>query len=109
MPAVSRYVLQVLLFLQDTLKASPESLGDARKETAEELAERHERVVAASLLALSSLLDLLVSKDQHNSPTGMVTAFCTVHHIKYTLKCHASPTPCMPCVRLLALIWLVNT
>ena len=72
-PAVFHYVLQVLLFLQDTLKATPESLGDARKETAEELAERHERVVAASLLALSSLLDLLVSKDQHDSPTGTVT------------------------------------
>ena len=61
---------QVLLFLQDMLKATPESLGDARKETPEELAERHERVVAASLLALSSLLDLLVSKEQHVSPTG---------------------------------------
>lgn len=52
------------------LKATPESLGDTRKETPEELAERHERVVAASLLALSSLLDLLVSKEQHTSPTG---------------------------------------
>jgi len=61
----------VLLFLQDNLKATPETLGDARKETPEELAERHERVVAASLLALSSLLDLLVSKQQHESATGM--------------------------------------
>ena len=60
----------MLLFLQDMLKATPESLGDARKETPEELAERHERVVAASLLALSSLLDLLVSKEQHASPIG---------------------------------------
>lgn len=60
----------MLLFLQDNLKATPEALGDARKETPEELAERHERVVAASLLALSSLLDLLVSKDQHQNPTG---------------------------------------
>ena len=83
MPAVSYWVLQVLLFLQDTLKAMPEALGDARKETAEELAERHERVVAASLLALSSLLDLLVSKDQHDSPTGTVTARCAVHLIKH--------------------------
>lgn len=83
MPAVSYWVLQVLLFLQDTLKATPEALGDARKETAEELAERHERVVAASLLALSSLLDLLVSKDQHDSPTGTVTARCAVHLIKH--------------------------
>ena len=71
-------MLQVLLFLQETLKATPESLGDARKETPEELAERHERVVAASLLALSSLLDLLVSKDQHISPTGAVNASCSL-------------------------------
>lgn len=85
MPAVSYCELQVLLFLQDTLKATPESLGDARKETAEELAERHERVVAASLLALSSLLDLLVSKDQHDSPTGTGNASCTVHLKKHTL------------------------
>ena len=62
--------LQVLLFLQDNLKATPEALGDARKETPEELAERHERVVAASLLAVSSLLDLLVSKEEHQNPTG---------------------------------------
>lgn len=67
----------MLLFLQDILKATPESLGDARKETAEELAERHEQVVAASLLALSSLLDLLVSKNQHDSPIGMPDASCT--------------------------------
>ncbi|KAL3135632.1 hypothetical protein ABBQ38_006112 [Trebouxia sp. C0009 RCD-2024] len=60
---------EVLLFLQDMLKATPDSLGDPRKETPEDLAERHERVVAASLLALSSLLDLLVSKEQHASPT----------------------------------------
>ncbi len=45
-------------------------LGDPRKESPEELAERHERVVAASLLALSSLLDLLVSKQQHDNVTG---------------------------------------
>lgn len=49
-------------------------LGDARKETPEELAERHERVVAASLLALSSLLDLLVSKQQHDNATGTLWA-----------------------------------
>lgn len=60
---------EVLLFLQDNLKATPEALGDAKKETPEELAERHERVTAASLLALSSLLDLLVSQQQHDNPT----------------------------------------
>lgn len=60
----------MLIFLQDNLKATPETLGDPRKETPEELAERHERVVAASLLALSSLLDLLVSKQQHENTAG---------------------------------------
>ncbi len=65
-------ILQVLIFLQENLKATPETLGDPRKESPEELAERHERVVAASLLALSSLLDLLVSKQQHDNVTGML-------------------------------------
>ncbi|DBB01874.1 TPA: hypothetical protein ACH3X1_000476 [Trebouxia sp. C0004] len=58
---------EVLIFLQENLKATPETLGDARKESPEELAERHERVVAASLLAFSSLLDLLVSKQLHDN------------------------------------------
>lgn len=83
----------MLLFLQDILKATPESLGDARKETAEELAERHERVVAASLLALSSLLDLLVSKDQHDSPIGMPRASCTAHLIQHG----SALCPCWAC------------
>ena len=60
----------MLIFLQENIKATADMLGDARKETPEELAERHERVVAASLLALSSLLDLLVSKQQHDNATG---------------------------------------
>lgn len=68
-----KIVLQVLVFLQENLKATPESLGDPRKESPEELAERHERVVAASLLALSSLLDLLVSKQQHDHATGTLS------------------------------------
>ena len=63
-------IFQVLIFLQENLKATPEALGDPRKESPEELAERHERVVAASLLALSSLLDLLVSMQQHENVTG---------------------------------------
>ena len=65
--------LQVLQLLYDNLLAAPEGLGDARKESPEELAERHERVLAASLLALSSLLDLLVSTQPHAAATGMLS------------------------------------
>lgn len=60
----------MLQLLYDDLTASPEALGDARKETPEELAERHERVLAGSLLALSSLLDLLVSTQPHAAAGG---------------------------------------
>eukprot|EP00891_Asterochloris_glomerata_P008818 jgi/Astpho2/8818/Aster-x0370 len=49
---------QILTMLDDNLAAAPDTLGDSRKETPEELAERHTRVQAASLLALSSLIDL---------------------------------------------------
>lgn len=46
--------------LRDQLTSSAQQLGDARKESPEELEERHERVVAASLSALSALLDVVL-------------------------------------------------
>lgn len=46
---------QVVGLLEDNLAATPEQLGDAARESGEELAQRHERVVAASLLALAAL------------------------------------------------------
>lgn len=63
---------QVLQLLHDDLIAIPEALGDARKETPEELAERHERVLAGSLLAFSSLLDLLVSVEPQQAVNGLL-------------------------------------
>lgn len=60
----------MLQLLRDNLTANAEALGDARKESPEELAERHERVLAGSLLALSSLLDLLVSTQPHEAANG---------------------------------------
>lgn len=56
--ATTAIMLQILTMLDDNLAAAPDTLGDSRKETPEELAERHTRVQAASLLALSSLIDL---------------------------------------------------
>ena len=56
--AIIAVVLQILTMLDDNLAAAPDTLGDSRKETPEELAERHTRVQAGSLLALSSLVDL---------------------------------------------------
>lgn len=50
--------LQVLQLLSDNLASTPQSLGDAKKESVEELADRHERVLAASCGALAALLDL---------------------------------------------------
>ena len=45
-------------YLEENLDAAPGALGEPGKEAPEELAQRHERVAAASLLALASLLDL---------------------------------------------------
>ena len=56
--AITAGMLQILTMLDDNLAAAPDTLGDSRKETPEELAERHTRVQAGSLLALSSLIDL---------------------------------------------------
>ena len=51
-------LLQVVGYLEENLDAAPGALGEPGKEAPEELAQRHERVAAASLLALASLLDL---------------------------------------------------
>ncbi len=59
---------QVLDYLEDNLRAEAASLGDAHKESPEELAERHERVQAASLAALGRLLEALLPPDQ--APPG---------------------------------------
>ena len=74
---------QVLQLLHDDLVASPEALGDARKETPEELAERHERVLAGSLLAFSSLLDLLVSVEPQQAANGL--CYANMHNIPHFL------------------------
>eukprot|EP00887_Chlorella_sp_A99_P002776 scaffold6.g2776.t1 len=49
---------EVLQVLFDNLASTPQTLGDAKKEPPEELAERHERVLAASCAALAALLAL---------------------------------------------------
>lgn len=49
---------QVLDYLQGNLDSTPDSLGDPRKETPEEMADRHDRVLATTLLALAGILDI---------------------------------------------------
>lgn len=49
---------QVLQLLGDNLASTPQGLGDPKKESAEELQDRHERVLAASCAALAALLEL---------------------------------------------------
>ncbi|KAK9814763.1 hypothetical protein WJX72_011133 [[Myrmecia] bisecta] len=55
---------EVVAYLEESLNARPEALGDVRKESAEEVAERGERVQAAALLALASLLDVCGPQQQ---------------------------------------------
>lgn len=52
--------LQIFDFLEENVMATPEALGDMHKETPEERAERHERVLASSLVATRNLLDVLL-------------------------------------------------
>ena len=51
------------------MRADPMALGDAHRESPEELAERHERVRAASLSALAQLLECLLP-DQAATAAG---------------------------------------
>jgi hypothetical protein len=53
----------VLQLLSDNLASSPQSLGDAKKESIEELQDRHERVLAATCAGLAALLDLAVAAE----------------------------------------------
>ncbi|MEW5314556.1 MAG: hypothetical protein WDW38_006042 [Sanguina aurantia] len=51
---------EVLAFLVEHLASTPLLLGDPRKDTPEEMEERHERVLSACCLALGSLMELLL-------------------------------------------------
>ncbi len=50
----------MLDFLAEMVSSEPSALGDMHKETPEELAERHERVLSSSLAALTALLNCLL-------------------------------------------------
>ncbi|KAG2437620.1 hypothetical protein HYH02_011259 [Chlamydomonas schloesseri] len=50
---------QLVAYLRDMMAAAPAQLGDPRKDSAEELEERHERVQAACCAAWAQLLDVL--------------------------------------------------
>lgn len=59
----------MLDYLEANVRADPQGLGDAHRESPEELAERHERVRGASLAALAQLLDRLLP-DQAAAAAG---------------------------------------
>ncbi len=67
---------QVVGLLEDNLAATPEQLGDAAKETKEELADRHERALAASLLAIAALADVAAPPPQGAASDRMAGARC---------------------------------
>ena len=67
--------IQVFDFLEENVGATPEALGDMHKETPEERAERHERVLASSLAAMRNLLDCLLPKET-SAPKGMPIWSC---------------------------------
>ena len=71
-------MMQVLDFLEENVRATPEALGDMHKESPEERTERHERVVASSLAAMRDVLDVLTPKEP-SAPRGV---------------CHGSQSAC---------------
>lgn len=66
--------LQVLQLLSDNLASTPQSLGDSKKESAEELADRHERVLAATCGALAALLELAAPPSSAGQPGAAAAA-----------------------------------
>lgn len=61
-------VLQILDCLERNVRSKPADLAELHKEDIDELEERHERVVAASLRAMGTLLDVLLPADVSNAP-----------------------------------------
>lgn len=61
--------------LEDNLAATAEQLGDPSKESKEELADRHERTLAATLLALAALADV-AAPAQQSPPSDKLTGTC---------------------------------
>lgn len=64
----------MLLHISDCLAATPAALGDPRKDSPEELVERHERVTAACLLALGALQEELAGSCPGPPPTSTATS-----------------------------------
>ncbi len=61
-------ILQILDCLERNVRSKPADLAELHKEDIDELEERHERVVAASLRAMGTLLDVLLPADASEAP-----------------------------------------
>ena len=55
---------QVLQFLQELIFSVPSALADLQRESEEEAGQRHERMVACSLLALAGLIRALPAESK---------------------------------------------
>lgn len=61
---------ELLSYLKEQLTATPAALGDPRRDSPEELGERHERVQAAALLSLASLLEAVAPSNKATAATA---------------------------------------
>ena len=59
----------MLEFLQEVIFSTPVALGDLQRESEEEAAQRHERMLACGLLALAGLLALLLPSQPASQET----------------------------------------
>lgn len=54
--------MDILDYLLANLSSTPQSLGDPQKDSPQEMEERHERVLTASLAAVAALLEVAVQQ-----------------------------------------------
>ncbi len=86
-------VLQVLDCLERNVRSKPADLAELHKEDIDEVEERHERVVAASLRAMGTLLDVLLPADVSEAPgMGMKHKYATC---TCTMSCGSWICACM--------------
>ena len=69
---------EVLAHIATCLSSTPQTLGDPRKDTPEEMEERHERITAASLTAAAALLTTLQQQQQQQKQGPDAAEYDTV-------------------------------
>ncbi|KAL4572514.1 hypothetical protein LXL04_019293 [Taraxacum kok-saghyz] len=95
----------MFMYLEENLKLTPQSMSD-KAVALDELQEMHQQVISSSLLALSTLLDVLTNQKQENSNSELKPALkaktSAISHGEKLFSVHKcfmdflkSPNPCI--------------